>query len=327
MRNRVQTTAFFFDMVVSASASRRGKPPYQGLQPMSAKKIMYLLSMLKDADGATMHLRGGRVTTYLQDLEFDDDHASFLINLCDRDAADLAFSNPGAKTRRAVVKQLEEGLDASAHVVIRLDPSVPDTYKMLIESTHGLPSSKVEQFLNYCLRKLGGLIPNEFMVEDPEQAVDADSKVKKIKARMKVRLFGHPSSTLQADINAGTVNGVELITRNVPARLWDQNGYVLETAHAIKMDTRRINSSGIWHKFGVISEICAGGISQNLETLRVKFKTAAGLNRTVLLDTATLTTNDEAYVRKELLHGFTDDLSSSYEKINTHLVARMKALT
>jgi hypothetical protein len=306
MRNRVQTTAFFFDMVISASASRRGKPPYEGLKPFTAQKVVEHLSQLKKVDRATMRLRSGRLTVYLQDIRIEPDHACLLISVSDQDASDLAFTDPQAKTRRPITKAVKEGLDASAHVVIRMRQDKPDTFRMLVEGAPGLPSSKAQQFLNFCMRTAGSLYPDNFLVEDPEQAMDAKGKVKKIKARMKIQLLGHPSASLRADIDAGTVSSIELMTRNVKSSTWDEEGYVKDTAYALKLDTSEINKQKKSPNFSVLREICVRAVPRKLEDLRVQFKTATGLSRTVLIDTATQTTNDEAYVRKELLHGFAE---------------------
>lgn len=78
--------------------------------------------------------------------------------------------------------------------------------------------------------------------------------------------------------------------------------------------------------FDVIREVCDKAAQKKIDALRVRFKTPAGINRTVLIDPITHTTSDDAYVRRELLDGFNIVLQVAYEEINPELTRRMKAL-
>lgn len=326
MRNRVQTTAFFFDMEISTSASRRGGGRYEGLRPFTAKQVVEMLEKVKNADQAMKPSGDGKRVTYMQRVLHTSKSACLLISLSDKDAANPAFSNPEAKTRRVMQKQPKEGLEVSSHVVVNLTSVQPNTYAVVIESATGLPSSRIEQFINFNLRRAASLFPKDFMLDDPASTKTEDGKPAQVRVRVKVSLKGHPSKQLVTDINAGTLTGLELLQVTNSPKKWDQQGYVLEKLSTVVLDVAGIRKLRIGKNFDLLKEVCDNAIKNRIDQLRVQFKTGAGMSRTVLLDPKTQNVNDEAYVRRELLDGFNHQLEIAYEEINVELATRMAAL-
>jgi hypothetical protein len=287
MRNREHTTIYFFDMEITASASRIGGKQYQGLRPPSAADVVRWLEAVMTANFSIKESGDKRRATYLQKVIHERKVACLLISVSDKNAADPAFSDPAAKTRRVIAKKLEEGLEVSTHIVINLNPVKPNTYSLVLEGAAGLPSTRVEQFINFNLRKAASLFPDEFLVDHPTGA-KLNGVVQKIKTRIKVSLKGHPSARLVQDINEGTLTALELIREKTTPVLWDQHGYVAEKQAMVALNVSGVpKRNPLVKHFTTIREVCDNASKKKFDSLRVRFKTPAGLNRTVLLDPST----------------------------------------
>lgn len=143
-----------------------------------------------------------------------------------------------------------------------------------------------------------------------------------VPGRVVLSLAGHPSAQLQADINAGTLTAVDLVKTSVAGKAWDTQGYVDEKHVTVSLNVKGFKQNNK-SKFKILQEVGLKGSQNKVEELRVKFKTATGLNRTVVLDPATQTTVDQTYIRKEVLTDFAKPLGSAYELINAEIAKKM----
>lgn len=159
MRNKIETTVFFYDVGVSARSKK-----YAGLPPLNGKDIFDLIVLASKSDVGVKQNVNKKVFTYISHSEVQGSKGCLLISQSDLDAADPAFSIP-KKRRRVVAKDLEEGLEGSGHLVMNFTAAAPNTYSLILEGTPGLSTAKVQQYLNYLLRVAKSLSPKKFMFQ------------------------------------------------------------------------------------------------------------------------------------------------------------------
>jgi len=198
-----------------------------------------------------------------------------------------------------------------------LDPAL-----VLIEQCNGLSFTNVQRLLNQVLSDASKIAPKEFEQNHPDGALDAKGKPKKINVKFKFRFDGHLSSTLEDDLNNGSVQSIELITERDKNSSFDEDGYITERCKTLVL-TLKDEDRKIRDKYRKI----VGVFKKNQEDYskaRIKFKTREGIDRTVSMDTNEGL--EKIYVKRAKLEDFEYDLSGSYEKFEPSILEKMKAL-
>ena len=323
MASRTERQILFFELTIKASSRRKEFKAYDGLTPPSARELFRAIELTHRKQKFIIPIAHGSKSVYFQDMKVSNEKAIFLVNLSDRDAADPIFSDPEIDSHRVARRKGNEGVEGSAHIVINLDPVRTDTYAVVIESTAGLSSTRLSQFLGLYVRKAKKEFPSEFVANDPSGEIDKNGEFKKIPIMVRLDLIGQPSEQLIRDINEGTLTGLEVITVHPASSKWDEHGYVVEKSHTATLDIAGVKSSR-GKNWAILGEVFKSATKRDMDQIRVRFKSNTGVNRSVMIDPATgRTLLDDAYIKKEILGGFKRQLESAYDKIHPELTERM----
>lgn len=324
MASKSERHVLFFDLKLSAHSRSHNLECYDGLTPLSGKKIFDLIAQTVATGRKIISVAKKTKQVYIQDITVNQKWASLLINVSDKDAANPTIADPIKNTRRRVKRDPDEGLEGSLHITVNLDSVMPHVYTAVIECTPGLPSSRVQQLLNFYVRLSKKTFANEFLVDDPTGAMTKDGKFKKIPISIKAELLGQPSKQLEQDINSGTLLSLELVELEESAKAWDTEGYVTTKSFTTALQVKPIDRPGLKH-WSLLCQVFQKASIKRGAQVRVKFKTFNGLYRTVLIDPRAVSAIDEErYVRKEVLNNFSCDLESSYDQLFAELIDKMQ---
>lgn len=328
MQNNSERTILHFDARLEASASAGQNGTYRGLTPLPLADVLKLAKRLfDDTPLLSRESKSGRELCYLADIRVNvaAGYAEVLVNRSDKNAPDLVLSEPKQKRRRLIAKVNGEGSDFSSHIIFKLAPIAPNTYRVVIEQSPGLPSPKLERFFNLLLRTCSRKYRSELLRPHPTQPTDAGGKPRKVGLKHKLVFRGHPSKNLLADLESGTLESMELVDHKQHARHWDSNGYIVEQSRVIKLkqSPKKIKGKVI----DALEAVCSQGKKSKLDVLRVRFKTSDGMPRSLEFDTNDgEIVNDEKYIQKAVITNFPAPLPSSFNALDGEVMKRMRAL-
>jgi hypothetical protein len=311
----------FFEIKVLTKHQR-----YVGLPAFHFSVLAAAIDGVFKAGHAERSQNGGRETIYIGDMKVTRKHVSILVNISDRAAADPVVTNRKRKTRKEIVKNQDEGLDYSCHIVVSLAPSTKDqdAYPARIEVATGLASSRIQMFLNRILRLVSKSGP-VFTLQDPEATTTRSGAYKTIRVRPHIELRGFPSSTFLEDLKKGELSDLELYTYKDHAKPWDSNAYVVEDKSGVvlKPNPRKVAPKALQAVKGVLSN----ADSKKYEQAKIIFKNESGVSKSVRIYTDDLhLVNDMKYVKKEIIDKFSKSLPSSFEVIDQEVEAKMISL-
>lgn len=267
--------------------------------------------------------RTGTQLAYIKDAARNGDVFHLLINKCDKELADPAFSNPKASQWRTADRAAGEGLDFSCHVVIRTSGNPLVRATAIVEVCPGLPIVFIQRFLNYLLRDVKKIRPLDFTFPHPDGALGNDGRPKTYNSTFRFQFDGHPSNELEEDMDSGSIAGVDLIDYRTAATHVDQHGYVREVSKRVQLSVENDTPGS---KVALLKGIFAQK-SQNYSNARIRFRTEDGIGRSVTVRTDDFTVGvDAIFVKKERIHNFVNRLKQSYTSLNAETIAKMQAL-
>jgi hypothetical protein len=310
----------FFDLRLTAYANSGGAkyelPPFP---------LVSLLNHVQDAKVAGLTLRPNKAQSeifYLADIQIDaaNSRASLLINRSDRDASNAVYSDPEENHFRNVPKQGKEGNDFSAHLVIKLNATSSSSLALL-EVSPGLSSRKIEGFLNGLFRHCVRTNRASYQLNHPNGACNASGTPLKVTAIHKAEFRGHPSTQFVSELNQGVLESIELIDMRKLGLPWDTHAQTKEVSRSILLKS---NPNGTGTNFQRVLDAVHLGHSREYASAKVKFKTETKIPRTVLLETEHAhLANDELFVKKETVSGFSALLESSYQVLHPEICGKM----
>lgn len=321
MQKHDERIVLFMDVKLSTMARR-----VQGLPVIGAGDLAQKIISLHSRGKVIRKNKSCTESYYLADVKLtrDKSRLCLLVNKSDRRTSDPAFSDPDASTRRVVNKQEGEGQDYSTHIVWSLSPQAhsADTYLFLMEASPGMPSPQIAVFLNYMLKEVATLFPDDYFVNHPDGAIDVDGQTKKIKTHTKVELRGHLCDDFLEELRTGRVNSLELFTESDYQQPWDSHGYATEKKRSVSLKVVK----GV-PALGVLRDLFNKQKKSGYEQARISFKTEEDVDRSVKVFTDTFqVANDFKYVKKRKIDGFQDRLISSYDALHVPILRKMTAL-
>jgi hypothetical protein len=315
---KMERLVFYYDLSISAS-SRNFETP----KPISIRKALELIQSIP-IDQRNTDFSTGREHFYISDWDWSGNTISILINKSDRNISDPVFTIPKEKKRRTAEKQDEEGQDFSIHIIVQLPNDDLDSALVIIEHCPGLGRVVVKRFLDRLLNYAKKLSPNDYEQLHPDGALGNDGKPKKYNVTFKWELNGYISDTLKYELDNGKIHSIELITEKEKFTPFDEDGYIQEKCKTLVL-TLEDENNPVRDKCKLIMNVFKNK-KNDYSRAKIKFKTQAGIDRTVEIDTTDDDGLNQAYVKKEKLNGFTYDLKASYEKFHQPILSKMKEL-
>jgi hypothetical protein len=314
-----ERTAKYYDCMVQSFSNRR----IPGGHPLPPKSFSDLLTQLQARLAVTQDLRSNRSRTetwHIADISINTagTKAVILINRSDRLGADQAISDPSAGEFLVAEKEDNQGNASSAHVVILLSPVKPNTYLTVVEEATGISTRDIENLLTQMLNKSRLANPGFFTVNDPSGDPDLAHA-----ARYRFNFVGHPSDDFIAELEAGTIHGIELSDFQSRDQAFDDDGYTVEKKKVIELGV--VDTGNSIANF--LKSVCRKADSQNFSSIRVKFTDRNEYLRTVEVDARTRRlVNEERFIKKARVAGFVDKLNTGYETINAEIRDKLSAL-
>lgn len=252
----------------------------------------------------------------LEDIELDDggQWAALLINRSDRLAADQAITDPKVGHFFVAKKADGQGNGYSSHVVIKLKPR-DGRYLMLQETATGISSAHVARLLRRAVIAVNRVVPPPLAYSRPSNTG------KPLKGRFRFETMGHPSDSFKEELRKGTLSNVELVTHAKKGHLFDELNLTEYRYSSIRLKPRQDHIQDAW---AAVEAVRLKAKTKKMEEVRVAFKTADSLNRSVKIssDTGQLI-DEERFVKKELIDGFGGRLDTASESIRHDIRDKM----
>lgn len=311
MKSR-ERTIYFYDVRIHSATRSEGISAPSCISMLDAIRLIAKLD-LKGRHGAFK--RGEKELYQIQDVKVDKatGEMQLLINHADRALADPVFKNFESRRTRPAGKQPIEGIDVSAHVLLR--PSNTDPYAALLLVTYG--SGVTAKFIEWLLGKLmdiaGGDPVNKQDFEFRHPSGEAN---KHYKVSYKFDCVGHKSQQLKDDLARGHLQTVDLISHET-ANIDTGGGFVV-AAQTLSIKPAITAKPTLGSLIQAISAVAAS-THKDFDSVRVRFKDASDNQREELFPANDL---EAAFVRKERLK-FETDLPSQNLAISSAIMTAM----
>lgn len=188
--------------------------------------IPTLRKLLKEGN-AHYEINKGQSVIRLLNLDEQTTHYCLLFQYANREASDPAFANLKTGVSRIAKKAADEGLGATAHVLIEKttrNEAFPYTYAAVIEEVPGITRALLSQALTFFFKDCG------FTYQKPDGKND-------LKCRPIVDLSFHASSTLEKTLATGYLSGI-VASRKASKNALDEEGLIEVEEEILKISTK-----------------------------------------------------------------------------------------
>lgn len=295
MRTQHSRDVFFYDI--------RVVPDPLAAPRKSMQAIAALIGRLH-ADRQTVRWdRSNTHKTYLRDFSFDEQKGIMWLLLCSADAhaPGASFMHLETDDQRDEEKRDGEGRPETSHLLIRSTETNAGSsqYLALFEESSRFPRIAVERYLNFLLRQTAKSYKDEYLYPAPSGERLADGKPKMIRFQNSVTVSGHLSNDFKADIKAGTLRGVSLVTSDTTNFGFGETKRLTPVEKQIKLKV-----SGSWNENSaqLIADALAIGKTNKLEKARIVFATADKVAHTAMIDTENGNVLNDGYIKKVRLN-------------------------
>lgn len=311
MKSR-ERTIYFYDVRIH-SVTRSA-----GIHVPSCITILEAIGLIAKLDLKGRHgifKRGDKELYQVQDVKVDKitGEMQLLINHADRALADPVFKHFESKRTRPAGKEPIEGIDVSAHVLLRPSLLDPNSALLLVTYGSGVTAKFVEWLLGKLMEIASGDTRNKLQFEFRHPSGEAK---KTYKVSYKFDCVGHKSQRLSEDLARGYLQTVDLITHEM-SNIDTGGGFIISGQSLSIKPVTTVKPS----LASLMQAICAvtASTQKSFDSVRVRFKDAADNQREELFPANDL---EAAFVRKERLR-FDTDLPSQHNTINTTIMNAM----
>ncbi|HHL2729186.1 TPA: hypothetical protein ACQ4J9_001813 [Yersinia enterocolitica] len=208
-------------------------------------------------------------------LQDEASHLKLLFQYANKDASDPAFANLKTGATRIEKKQNDEGLGASAHLIISktpTDPAFPNSYTAILEEIPGITRALVANALTSFLKETGF----SFQRKDTKKDIKKDLKCRPI-----VEIEFLASTTLEKSLSTGYLCGLTAI-RYIKENSLDDDGLVMVDEEILKLSTVFKRGEGAIKAIKVAYDTLRG---RHYSTLRISHRDE---NKRVTTDNVTI---------------------------------------
>jgi len=240
---------------------------------------------------------------------------SILINRADKAESDVAFRDFPTKAVRKGGKTKSEGVEFSAHIIIKPEPGQPKGL-VLITMGAGVRADMVDTMMTMLTRLLGlsGRSPSIFKFPHPNGTRQT------YKVRYQFKCLAHKSALLDEALQKGEFVSLELIAPEVSA--FDTGGNLVVQRRAVSV--RAVVPKGVTGasiKNG-ISYFMGQNPSQSFDKARIFYKNDIGKEQHITLATNDL---DAAFTKKHTIE-FTTEVEQQQVALSSTVITEMEKL-
>lgn len=261
--------------------------------------------------------------TVLADWQFDPATGSYALLISKANAAlsDVALRDMSTARLRKAGKTKVEGIEVSAHVVLRPNQD-GRTAVVLLTMGAGVSAVDVEVLLRQMARQAAKVRGNEalFYFDDPSAAKGPDGKALQYKVRYGFAAAGYRGQTLEEALRTGEFEGMDLVAHEHSQFDAGGNLQIIERSIGIQAQLpKTVTGAGIRNAVRAYQQQPDGAI---YDKLRIRYKTVAGRSTSAVLDINNL---GAAFTLKEHIE-FDTDVDAQQDALSAVILAQMRPL-
>lgn len=267
--------------------------------------------------------RSSQLHTVLADWRYDATNGCYelLISKANAALSDVALRELETAKLRKAGKTKAEGIEVSAHVLIRPN-SDPKKATVLLTMGAGVAAPDIEALLRG-LSRLAAKDPRTkslFYFDDPSGAKNPDGSPLQYKVQYGFAALGHQGQTLKTALSSGVFEGMDLIAHDQAKFDTGGNLKIVERSIGIQAQIpKAVTGAAIVNAIRNYQTTPDGAI---YDKLRLRYKTVAGKSTSAILDIKNL---DAAFTLKEHIE-FESDVEAQQEKLDSVILKGMKPL-
>ncbi len=267
--------------------------------------------------------KSSQLHTVLSDWHYDQRNNCYQLLISKANAAlsDVALRDLGTKRLRMAGKTRVEGIEISAHILLRPNAN-KQTATFLLTMGAGVAAKDIEVLLGGMSRLASKQRNNRtlYWFDDPSGAKDAKGKPMQYQVHYRFSAQAHMGQTLTAALQSGEFEAMDLIA---PVRnQFDAGGNLQITEQSLSVHAilpKNVTGASIHNALRLFrARPDAGAYSK----LRIHYKTVAGKKTSALLELGNL---DAAFTLKEQIE-FDTDVEAQQETLNPTVVNGMNLL-
>ncbi|MEE4734566.1 hypothetical protein V2K60_25460 [Pseudomonas alliivorans] len=318
----------FYDMKLTSRGRSRAEGNIADF-PTESKSLTDIKAMVDDLlnDGDTFLQKGQNANSnkyYIAHSETVLGYWVLLINRCDPSAPDSVYSDPESKQRMVNTKPPGHGSEYSAHLILNTKPVKDKNYYFCIieaASGAGLGATAITSFFSHVIRHCKKQYPAKFKISNIDGSRDKKGNPKLVRHEHEVELQGHIADTFKSDLQAGALQGIELISYQTIGNKWDDAGFVKEKQRVIKLQLEKDLIGDAVKTVQAVFKNAKKDTSDKISQMRVSFKDHQGSPNSALLSVDTGNIAGEGrYLKKHYISSANNVSSESIVKVNDAIV-------
>lgn len=267
--------------------------------------------------------RSSQLHTVLADWNYDSssDCYELLISKANAALSDVALRDLGTAKLRKAGKTKVEGIEVSAHVLIRPNKD-PKKATLLLTMGAGVSSKDIEVLL----RGLSRLAAKDhrskalFYFDDPSGVKGPDGKPLQYKVQYGFAAHAHQGQTLTDALQYGEFEGMDLIAHDQASFDAGGNLKIVERSIGIQAQIpKTVTGAAVRNAVRAYQKSPDGAM---YDKLRLRYKTVAGKSTSAILNINNL---DAAFTLKEHIE-FDSDVEAQQEKLDSVILKGMRPL-
>lgn len=247
--------------------------------------------------------------------------AIILFDAIDPHGADVTYKNYRTRKSRRNKKEAYEGINYSAHLVIKLDGE-NGIYNAVLEDVPYLTINAINSILSKMAQTIRNKNNKIFTIKSPTGVPDTHGKVKNEACRLQLLFHQIPDQRFWDVVSRReAVSTLELVNTNPQndddiALDFKSCSVVFDLPPQSFFDSVKSN----------FKKLFSFGKKHHYDFLKVTVQTEAGNSKTVWFNTETELMRADKFTKMELIEGLREKLATATEKINDELVERMTEL-
>lgn len=276
--------------------------------------LPYLLELIDDEKAVYDFKKGEAVARILAYELVPDESVTLLFQLADTNASDPAFAELDTGVSRVVRKGVGEGLAATAHLVISLEPenaAFPEVYNAVFEEVPGLT------------RTLIGAVMTALFNEAVEFEFDRNKNGKhsRCKCRPRVSLLPLSEQSLSDCLKGGWLLGFSAV-RKVKDQVLDEEGEIKIEESRLVLKTKK---SGAQRALDLVKKAASLVHGQGYTGLRIMYEDENKRKKSIPINPKRQDLQASVFIRSEYVH-LPEKIDQCQSDIHPDLVKEMRAI-
>lgn len=267
--------------------------------------------------------KSSNLHTVLSDWNYDKSNNCYQLLISKANAAlsDVALRDLGTKKLRKANKTKVEGIEISAHILLRPNTD-GKTAAVLLTMGAGVAAKDIEVLLR-AMSKLASKKRNSkalFWFDEPSGAKDANGNPKQYEVNYRFAAQAHLGQTLAEALQSGEFDSMELIAPMQSK--FDSGGNLQITERSLSVHAvlpKTVTGASVRN---ALRNFRSQPDGKSYSKLRIHYKTVGGKKTSATLDLNNL---DAAFTLKEHIE-FDTDVEAQQESFSSTIVAGMKLL-